>query len=193
LFVKLQQSPAPIEEVLAPIGAMNLRPWLPETRTRTILAKIKQPQFMKHLIHLPVVFFIFLGTSALCQLTPKQFLGTWKTTRTDAKSYSVTEETWVFESLSKGKWTRKLIMSEGAITCNIDNPFTWKISSSKIVEIKLGKTNCNCVAAKKKFEEGLDEFIKNYKASYNNEYFNYKIKTVDSRTINLDDFTLTKQ
>lgn len=148
---------------------------------------------MKQFKCILTVVLIFFGTPSFCQVNAKQFLGTWTTRRTDEKSFSVTEEIWVFENTTSGSWTRKLILSNGVVVCDISNPFTWKLLATNKLDITLGKTSCKCSATKKQFEEGLETFIKNYKESYNNEYFSYKIKYVDTKTISLDNFILKKQ
>jgi hypothetical protein len=57
----------------------------------------------------------------------------------------------------------------------------------------MGKTECNCKASERKFEEGLDEFVKNLKAFYEGEYFEYKVKVENKDVIYFDQLKLEKK
>ena len=130
--------------------------------------------------------------SAYSQTSLKTFIGSWKTTRYDKRNYSTSEENWKFTDSRTGTWNRKLIISDGAIICNLRNPFVWQITTANMLKMTLGKTECKCDASNKKFEEGMDAFIDNLKATYNGELFLHKIKITTAKTISLDDFDLNR-
>lgn len=149
---------------------------------------------MKHLKYIVTIFLTFhLSFYANSQNTTKLFIGTWKTTQADQRVHSVSEETWIFQNAKSGVWDRKLILSSNAIICFLKNPFTWQIMPSNKIKITLGKTECKCTASEKKFEEGLDDFVKNLKGSYDNEFFEYKYKISGSTLIYFDEIKLIRQ
>ena len=149
---------------------------------------------MKHVKYILTVIVIFqLNFIATSQNTSKQFIGTWKTTQIDQRSYSVSEETWIFQNAKSGEWNRKLTLSGNAIICILKNPFSWQITPSDKIKITLGKTDCKCTASEKKFEEGLDDFVKNLKATYNNEFYYYKYKIADTTVVYFNEIKLTRQ
>ena len=148
---------------------------------------------MKHLKYALILILLSAEISAFCQTSQKSFIGIWKTTRNDSRSYSISEEKWEFKDLKTGAWNRKLILSDGAIICLLKNPFIWQITSANKLKMTLGKTECKCTASNKKFEEGMEGFVNNLKASYSGEFFLHKIKVIDAKTITLDDFNLSKE
>lgn len=84
------------------------------------------------------------------------------------------------------------MLSGNAVICFLKNPFTWQIIPSNKIKIILGKTECKCSASEKKFEEGLGEFVKNLKGTYNNDFFEYHYKISDSTIIYFDEIKLTR-
>ena len=135
----------------------------------------------------------YFGFSAFSQTPNKPFIGTWKVTEADERQHSVTEGTWLFKNSSSGVWDRKLILSNSAVICYLKNSFTWKVAPPNKIKITLGNTSCKCIPSEKRFENGLEDFVRNLKASYNNEFFWYKYKVANSSTIYFDDLKLIKQ
>ncbi len=109
------------------------------------------------------------------------------------RGHSVSEENWTFQNAKSGVWDRKFILSNNAIICILKNPFAWQIMPSNKVKITLGKTECKCTASEKKLEQGLDDFVKNLKGSYSNEFFEYKYRISSSTLIYFDEIKLVKQ
>ena len=149
---------------------------------------------MRHLKYIITIFATFLFSfNTIGQNTTKPFIGLWKTTQVNERGHSVSEENWTFQNATSGVWDRKFIVSNNAIICILKNPFAWQIMSSNKVKITLGKTECKCTASEKKFELGLDDFVKNLKESYNNEFFEYKYRISSSTLIYFDEIKLVKQ
>ena len=127
------------------------------------------------------------------QTLNKSIIGSWKILQTDHRSYSETDETWSFQNTGKGTWDRVLMVSGNAIICRLKNPFAWSITDKKQIKIHLGKTTCSCKASESKFEKGLDKFIENLKAAFDNEYFEYKIKFSGDSVVYFDELKLERK
>ena len=136
---------------------------------------------------------IFITVTTNAQSLSKTLIGSWKTKQIDTRAHSETNEIWVFQNAVSGLWQRELIVAGGAITCLMKNPFKWSINASKQLKMTMGKTECNCKASEKKFEQGLDEFVGNLKAVYQGEYFEYKIKIESKSIIYFNDLKLEKK
>jgi hypothetical protein len=135
----------------------------------------------------------FISITTNAQSLNKALIGSWKTKQTDTRLHSETNEIWAFQNAVSGVWQRELFVSGNAIVCLLKNPFKWAIAANNQVKMTMGKTECNCRASEKRFEEGLDEFVKNLKAFYEGEYFEYKVKIENSSTIYFNDLKLEKK
>ena len=134
---------------------------------------------------------LFIINCTLGQEGNKVLLGSW--TKYKVEETNTLRENWLFQITNKGIWARTLIMTDSAVICEIKNPFTWTLTKKTELRITLGKTTCTCKARERRFEKGLDGFIKDYKATYYNSYDKYNLQIVDNDTIKFDNLRLDRK